>query len=211
MNASTNWSDIINEYDKVQSKTFKEFLDEERKRYEGCLDIYPLEQKIFRCFNYFNIEDTKVVILGQDPYHGPNQATGLCFDINKSGGGRYPPSLRNIEKVLGKTPDFEAWAHQGVLLLNTALTVVQGNAGSHIKYWKPFTQHVVNQINQLCDNVIFIVWGAFAMKIVELVDAEKHRILISSHPSPLSYTKQLKGHPAFKDSDIFNKITTINW
>ena len=211
MSVNTNWSDIISGYDKIQSKTFKEFLDEERKRYEGCLDIYPLEQNIFRCFNYFNIEDTKVVILGQDPYHGPNQATGLCFDINKACGCRYPPSLRNIEKVLGKTPDFEAWAHQGVLLLNTALTVVQGNAGSHIKYWKPFTQHVVNKINQLCDNVVFIVWGAFAMKMVEFVDTEKHRILISSHPSPLSYTKPLKGYPAFKDSDIFNKIKTVNW
>ena len=119
--------------------------------------------------------------------------------------------MRNIEKVLGKKPDFESWAKQGVLLLNSSLTVLQGNAGSHMKYWLPFTKHIIDTINTTCNNVVFIVWGAFALKQTENIDTNKHTVFISSHPSPLSCRKQLKNYPSFMDSDVFNTIKTINW
>ena len=122
MEIITNWKAIINNYDIKQDYPFEKFINGEKEKFEGLLEIYPIKDNIFRCFNYFNIEDTKIVIIGQDPYHGPNQATGLCFDINLESGCKYPPSLRNIEKVLGKKPNFEEWASKGVLLLNSSLT-----------------------------------------------------------------------------------------
>ena len=209
MFTKTDWNETIKTFDDAQKIKFDEYVRTEREKFEGHLEIYPTDANIFRCFNYFNIKDTKVVILGQDPYHGENQATGLCFDINDD--CKYPPSLRNIEKVLGKKPDFESWAKQGVLLLNSSLTVLQGNAGSHIKYWLPFTKHIIDKINTTCDNVVFIVWGAFALKQTENVDTNKHTVFISSHPSPLSCNKQLKDYPSFMDSDVFNTINAINW
>ena len=199
---TTNWLDIISEYDKNQKEKFTYFLDQD-------VTIYPKTKNIFKCFNYFDIENTKIVILGQDPYHGPNQATGLCFDINDN--CKYPPSLRNISKVLGKKPDFNSWAEQGVLLLNTSLTVIEKTPGSHIKYWKPFTKYIITKINQICNNVTFILWGAHALKHIEYIDLKKHNIFISSHPSPLSCFKNLKEHPSFMTSDIFNKIECIDW
>jgi len=211
MEIITNWKAIINNYDNKQDCQFKKFINGEKEKFEGLLEIYPIEQNIFRCFNYFNIEDTKIVIIGQDPYHGPNQATGLCFDINLESGCKYPPSLRNIEKILGKKPNFEDWASKGVLLLNSSLTVLQGKPGSHLKYWLPFTKHIINTISDTCKNITFIVWGAFALKLIDNVDKNKHNIYISSHPSPFSYMKQLREYPAFIESDIFNKVDTIEW
>lgn len=204
---TTNWKLLIEDYDDAQSIKYREFLASERQRNE----VYPEDCAIFRCFNYFDIEDTKVVIVGQDPYHGPNQATGLCFDIGDISRCRYPPTLRNITKALGKEPDFEAWARQGVLLLNASLSVARGKPGSHLKYWQPFTKYIIDAINNRGSGVTFVVWGAFALKQVEHVDATKHRIMISSHPSPLSFSKQLRNYPAFKDSDVFDKIKEINW
>ena len=213
MDLHTNWSDIIQKYDDTQTVKFDDFYKQQLVIHSsvGVLDIYPNKKDIFRCFKYFNIEDTKIVIIGQDPYHGPQQATGLCFDINKNSTCKYPPSFKNIEKVLGKKADFESWANQGVLLLNSALTVVQCRPGSHIKYWLPFTKYIIDTINKKCENVIFIVWGAFALKLVEKVDTNKHTIFVSSHPSPLSCNKNLKSYPAFIKSDIFNKINKIQW
>lgn len=205
---TTDWKDIIQTYDDGQEVKFNDFIDKETNK--SVFNVYPSRENIFRCFNYFNIQDTKVVILGQDPYHGSNQATGLCFDINEN--CKHPPSLRNIEKVLGKKPDFDSWAKQGALLLNTSLSVLQGKPGSHMKYWQPFTKEIISIINNKCSDVIFIVWGAFALKLVdENVDKTKHTIFISSHPSPFSYYRKLRQYPAFIDSDIFNKVNIIDW
>ena len=210
-NINTNWKNIIEDFDKNQIKHFEEFIKEEREKYKNNLEIYPPDNKIFRCFTYFNIEKTKVVLIGQDPYHGKNQATGLCFDINIKSNCKYPPSLLNIEKLLNKTPNFENWAKQGVLLLNCSLSVLQGKPGSYLKYWLPFTKFIINKINNECNNIIFIIWGAFALSLCELINQNKHTIYISSHPSPLSCYKKLKNYPSFNESDIFNKITNINW
>ena len=134
----------------------------------------------------------------------------MCFDINDN--CKYPPSLRNIEKVLGKKPNFDNWAKQGVLLLNASLSVLQGKPGSHMKYWLPFTKEIISIINNKCSNIIFIVWGAFALKLVdENVDKTKHKIYVSSHPSPFSCNKKLRQYPAFIDSDIFYKVNVIDW
>jgi len=211
MEVSTNWQEVIEKYNKGQILKFEKFIDKEIKTFDGVLDVFPRKEKIFRCFSYFNIEDTKVVIIGQDPYHGPNQATGLCFDIDETSGCKYPPSLRNIENVLGKKPNFEEWAKKGVLLLNASLSVLQGKAGSHLNYWIPFTKYIINILNQKCDNLIFIVWGAFALDLIKDVNKEKHNIHISSHPSPFSYMKKLRQYPSFEESDVFNKITKIEW
>ena len=208
MNINTNWSKVIGEYDEIQEHKFDDFYKETLKL-NNSLNIYPTSDNIFRCFKYFDIENTKVVILGQDPYHGPNQATGLCFEAGTE--GKYPPSLRNIEKELGKKVDFESWCKQGVLLLNSSLTVVQGKPGSHMKYWMPFTKYIINIINNKCPKVEFIVWGAFALKLVENIDTEKHLLHISSHPSPLSFKKKLKNFPSFSNSKVFSKINNINW
>ena len=211
ININTNWKNIIEDFDKNQKKRFEEFIKEEREKYKNNLEIYPPDNKIFRCFSYFNIENTKVVLIGQDPYHGKNQATGLCFDIDIKSNCKYPPSLLNIEKLLSKKPNFEDWAQQGILLLNSSLSVLKGKPRSHLKYWLPFTKFIINKINDKCNNIIFIIWGAFALSLCELIDVNKHTIYISSHPSPLSCYKKLKNYPSFNESDIFNKITNINW
>ena len=140
---TTDWKEIINTYDNSQEIKFTEFINSEISKFDDLLGVYPSKENIFKCFSYFNIQETKVVLLGQDPYHSPNQATGLCFDINDN--YKYPPSLRNIEKALGKKPDFDNWANQGVLLLNASLSVLQGKPGSHMKYWLPFTKEVLVQ------------------------------------------------------------------
>ena len=125
------------------------------------------------------------------------------FDINDN--CKYPPSLRNIEKVLGKKPNFDNWANQGVLLLNASLSVLQGKPGSHMKYWLPFTKEIISTINNKCNNVIFIVWGAFALKLVEEnVDSTKHTVYISLILHHF-HVKKLRQYP-FIDSDIFNKV-----
>ena len=211
MEVSTNWQEIIEKYNKHQILKFEQFIDKELKTFDGVLSVFPKKEKIFRCFNYFNIEETKVVLIGQDPYHGPNQATGLCFDIDEESDCKYPPSLKNIEKVLGKKPNFEEWARKGVLLLNASLSVLESKAGSHLNYWTPFTKYIINILNTRCDNLIFIVWGAFALDLVKDVDVNKHQIHISSHPSPFSYSKKLRNYPSFESSDVFNKITEIDW
>lgn len=211
MEVSTNWQHVIEKYNNRQILKFEQFINREIKKFDGFLDIFPKKEKILRCFNYFNIEDTKIVIIGQDPYHGPNQATGLCFDIDEKSGCKYPPSLRNIENVLGKKPNFEEWAKKGVLLLNASLSVIQGKAGSHLDYWMPFTKYIIDYLNGNCDKLIFIVWGAFALDLVKNINKEKHEIYISSHPSPFSYSKKLRQYPSFEDSNIFNKVNIIDW
>lgn len=154
---------------------------------------YPKEKDIFAAFDHCTFDKTKVVIIGQDPYHGSNQANGLCFSVKDD--IRHPPSLINIfkeiETDIGKpypaSGNLERWANQGVLLLNATLTVRAQQAASHQnKGWEVFTDSVIHLISKEKDGVLFMLWGGFAMKKVKLIDTSKHHILTSGHPSPLS-------------------------
>ncbi|KAI9302945.1 uracil-DNA glycosylase-like protein [Cunninghamella echinulata] len=184
--------------------------------------IYPPENEIYSWSNYTPPSNVKIVIIGQDPYHGPGQAHGLCFSVKK--GVPPPPSLVNMYKALEKDyPDFKKpnhgylanWAKQGVLLLNTSLTVRKSNAASHSgKGWEEFTDAVINYINEKKSNVVFLLWGSHAQKKGAKINKSKHLILKSVHPSPLS------AHRGFFDCQHFKKANefleskgrpTINW
>ena len=177
------------------------------------LTIFPKLENIFKCFTYFEPNNTKVVLLGQDPYHGPNQATGLCFGVNNN---NIPPSLKNIAKELKndlnlelKDYSLENWAKQGILLLNASLSVIQSKPGSQMKLWNHFTDFIINELNNCEHKIIFVAWGAFAHNKLKNINLNKHNIIISSHPSPLSVFKQYKNYPAFNNSKPFSKINEI--
>ena len=223
-----SWSKIIAKYDidaKVSTQKILEFIDTKREIFKDNLEIFPSNANIFRCFDFCDISDIKVVIIGQDPYHGPNQATGLCFAVNN--GTKVPPSLRNIINELKSDvgvelvdTSFEQWARQGVLLLNASLTVIQGQAASQMKLWMDFTDYIISELNNQ-DRIVFVAWGAFAHnKLKDRVDTNKHTMIVSSHPSPLSCYKNYGVYPQFKDSKPFSKINQklkenrkeqINW
>jgi uracil-DNA glycosylase len=177
------------------------------------LTIFPKVENIFKCFTYFEPNNTKIVLLGQDPYHGPNQATGLCFGVNNN---NIPPSLRNIAKELKNDLDLELkdyslenWAKQGILLLNASLSVIQSKPNSQMKLWNHFTDFIINELNNCEHAIIFVAWGAFAHNKLKNINLNKHNIIISSHPSPLSVFKQYKNYPAFSGSKPFSKINEI--
>ena len=177
------------------------------------LTIFPKVENIFKCFTYFEPNNTKIVLLGQDPYHGPNQATGLCFGVNNN---NIPPSLRNIAKELKNDLDLELkdyslenWAKQGILLLNASLSVIQSKPSSQMKLWNHFTDFIINELNNCEHAIIFVAWGAFAHNKLKNINLNKHNIIISSHPSPLSVFKQYKNYPAFSGSKPFSKINEI--
>jgi uracil-DNA glycosylase len=199
------WIAQYPEIEKIES-----FLKKEKQTLEEDLDIFPEEQNIFRCFNYFDITKTKVVILGQDPYHTKGCATGLCFGVPND--KKIPPSLRNIKKELledvGKKltdTTLEEWAKQGVLLMNTAFTVREKSAASHMKIWKPFTKYIVDLLKKRNPDIVWVAWGAFANNMIG--DVEKK--IVSSHPSPLSYKKKYKVYPMFYGSKPFSKINAL--
>lgn len=177
------------------------------------LTIFPKIENIFKCFTYFEPNNTKVVLLGQDPYHGPNQATGLCFGVNNN---NIPPSLKNIAKELKndlnlilKDYSLENWAKQGILLLNASLSVIQSKPGSQMKLWNHFTDFIINELNNCNHKIIFVAWGAFAHNKLKNVDLNKHSMVISSHPSPLSVFKPYKNFPSFNNSKPFSKINEL--
>ena len=185
-----SWKNILqNEFEKPYFKDLTSFVNNEYENYQ----CYPKEKDIFAAFDFCTFDNLKVVIIGQDPYHGPNQANGLCFSVKD--GITHPPSLINIFKEitadLGKeypqSGNLEKWAKQGVLLLNATLTVREHEAGSHQKQgWERFTDEVIKQISKEKESVIFLLWGGFAKKKTKLIDNTKHHILDSGHPSPLS-------------------------
>jgi len=185
-----SWKKVLQpEFEKPYFKDLTNFV---RNAY-STTTCHPKGSKIFSAFDFCKLDDLKVVILGQDPYHGPNQANGLCFSV--SDGIPHPPSLINIfkeiETDLGipypKSGNLEPWAKQGVLLLNATLTVESGKAGSHHKQgWETFTDQVIKSISENKENVIFLLWGGFAKKKIKLIDTTKHHVLTSGHPSPLS-------------------------
>lgn len=187
----SSWLDVLqDEFDKPYMVNLKQFLAAQKD--EGKI-IYPAGSNWFAAFNHTPFDQVKVVILGQDPYHGPNQAHGLCFSVLP--GISIPPSLRNmyqeLQADLGATaPDHGClthWAQQGVLLLNATLTVEQGNAGAHQgQGWEQFTDRAVQALNEQREGLIFLLWGSYAQKKGAFIDTSKHRVLKAPHPSPLS-------------------------
>ena len=173
-------------------------------------EIYPEKRDIFSALNYTDFENVKVVIMGQDPYHGPGQAHGLSFSVPK--GIKVPPSLKNIYKELHDDVGapiadhgfLESWAKQGVLLLNSVLTVEAGKAGSHQKIgWQKFTDFIISKVNDELDGVVFILWGSYAQKKAKDICKEKHLILESAHPSPLSSYRGFFGSKPFSKANAF--------
>ncbi len=176
----------------------------------GSHEIYPPENLIFNAFNKCSFEEVNVVIIGQDPYHGPGQANGLCFSVNDE--VRHPPSLKNIFKEikedLGKpipvNGNLERWAKQGVLLLNATLTVRANTAGSHQKHgWEEFTDEVIKKLSEEKEKIVFILWGAYAQKKGALIDASRHIVLKSAHPSPFSAYNGFFGNKHFSKTNDY--------
>lgn len=195
----------------------KNFLVDEKKNYK----IYPPGSEIFSAFNYTPFDKVKVVILGQDPYHGAGQANGLCFSVKE--GIPHPPSLRNIFKELNqdlgfpipKSGNLEKWARQGVLLLNATLTVRANQAGSHQNQgWERFTDKVIFSLSEINEHLVFILWGKYAQNKELLIDGSKHFIIKSAHPSPFSADRGFFGSKPFsKANDYLAKqnISPIDW
>ena len=199
---------------------FSELVQFVKIEYENHT-VYPPGKKIFNAFNHCSFDDVRVVIIGQDPYHGPGQANGLCFSV--SDGIRKPPSLLNIFKELhadlGKpvpeSGNLERWADQGVLLLNATLTVRAHKAGSHQKKgWDDFTDSVIRLVSNQKENVVFILWGAYAQKKGEVIDRSKHHIISSAHPSPFAADRGFFGSKPFSRANAYlteKGKQTIDW
>lgn len=185
-----NWKDqLAEEFNADYFKQLKEFLVQEKNQYE----IYPPGKDIFSAFNYTSFDNVKVVIIGQDPYHGKGQAHGLCFSVPD--GIKPPPSLVNIFKEINSDlglpipshGNLTHWTEQGVLLLNATLTVRANQAGSHQnKGWETFTDAVIRKISDQKDRVVFLLWGRYAQNKAQLIDSDEHIILKAAHPSPFS-------------------------
>ncbi|GMN89766.1 uracil-DNA glycosylase [Francisella sciaenopsi] len=215
-----NWSDVLAaEKQKDYFKAILEFLASETK--SGKI-IFPNKADIFNAFKYTEFDNLKVVILGQDPYHNYNQAHGLAFSVEQ--GVEVPPSLRNIYKELErsisgfKAPNhgcLTSWAQQGVFLLNTTLTVEAHKANSHKDIgWEIFTDTVIQKISDNKTNVVFMLWGSHARKKKNLIDATKHLILESSHPSPLSVYRGFEGCDHFVKANQYltlKGLDIIDW
>jgi len=185
-----SWKKILTpEFEKPYFKDLTAFIKSEYQQHT----CYPKGEEIFSAFNHCAFDAVKVVIIGQDPYHGPNQANGLCFSVHD--GIKHPPSLINIFKELEtdlgipypQSGNLEKWAKQGVLLLNATLTVRAHEAGSHQKKgWEIFTDAVIKQISNQKEQVVFLLWGGYAKKKGAKIDKERHQVFTSGHPSPLS-------------------------
>jgi len=214
-----SWKSLLNEeFEKPYFRQLTNFVREEYNHHT----CFPKGQDVFAAFDHSPLENTKVVIIGQDPYHGPGQANGLCFSVSER--IPHPPSLINIfkelENDLGKpypqSGNLEHWADQGVLLLNATLTVRAHQAGSHQnKGWEIFTDAVIQSVSASKQGLVFLLWGGYAKKKTVLIDREKHYILSSGHPSPLSANRGLWfGNKHFsKTNALLQKQgkTPINW
>ena len=215
---SPTWKQrLSHEFEKDYFLKLTDFVREEYKHHT----IYPPGREIFRAFDCCDFDNVKVVIIGQDPYHGPGQANGLCFSVRD--GIRMPPSLVNIFKEiqqdLGKpfppNGDLERWARQGVLLLNATLTVRASSAGSHqSKGWEEFTDSVIKTISDEKGHVVFLLWGAYAQKKGEIIDRKKHYVLMSAHPSPFSADRGFFGCRHFSKANEYLRskgLKEIDW
>lgn len=211
-------SQLIDEFSKPYMQALSAFLQQEKKAQKV---IYPKGDEIFKAFELTPFEAVKVVILGQDPYHGPNQAHGLCFSVKP--GVKIPPSLLNIYKELKHdlniapvTHGFlESWAKQGVLLLNSVLTVEEGLAASHQgKGWELFTDQVIAKLNARDKPIIFVLWGNYAQRKGQLIDKNRHVVLQSAHPSPLSASRGFLGNKHFSTINSLleaHQMKPIQW
>lgn len=215
-----SWRDLLGE--EKQRPYFKQIIEFVRSERDNGKVIFPPQQDVFNAFKSTSFDDVKVVILGQDPYHGEGQAHGLCFSVLP--GVKVPPSLKNIYKELHQDiegfqiPDhgyLQSWAEQGVLLLNTVLTVEQGKAHSHAKIgWETFTDTVIKILSQHKKGLVFLLWGGHAQKKGQFIDRTAHHVLTSTHPSPLSAHRGFLGCGHFSQTN--NLLETqgqvpINW
>ena len=215
---SESWKPLLKEeFSKPYFRNLADFVREEYRNYK----IYPPGSQIFNAFDRCSFEQLKVVIIGQDPYHGPGQANGLCFSVADD--IRVPPSLVNIFKEirddLGKAipenGNLERWAKQGVLLLNATLTVRSNTPGSHQnKGWEEFTDSVIKLISDRKTNIVFMLWGAYAQRKGEIIDQSKHLVLASPHPSPFSANRGFFGNRHFsKTNDYLSEkgFSPVDW
>lgn len=213
-----NWKiHLADEFEKPYFKTLTSFVKQEYQTQQ----IYPPGKHIFNAFNFCPFNEVKVVIIGQDPYHGPGQAHGLCFSVMND--TKIPPSLRNIFKEINQdvgteipsSGNLERWAKQGVLLLNATLTVRDGQAASHQKKgWETFTDAAIKSLAEKREGIVFLLWGAYAQKKAEMIDSKKHLILKSVHPSPLSASRGFFGNHHFTRTNTYlseNGKSTIIW
>ena len=208
---------LSSEFEKDYMRKLSLFLKEEKK----TKTIYPSGSKIFNAFNLTPFSKVKVVILGQDPYHGPNQANGLSFSVNKS--FPIPPSLKNIFKELyddlgiqpPNTGCLERWSNQGVLLLNTCLTVEKGKPGSHRNIgWERFTDYVLSKLSENKKNIVYLLWGKQAQEKAKIINGTNNMIIMSAHPSPYSANYGFFGSKPFSKANNFlidTNQTKINW
>jgi uracil-DNA glycosylase len=209
---------LASEFQQPYMQQLREFLLQQKQ--QGRV-IYPASKHIFNAFNSTPLNQVKVVILGQDPYHGPGQAHGLCFSVLP--GVPAPPSLQNMFKELQRDLQLpipphgclQSWADQGVLLLNATLTVEQGQAGSHQgRGWETFTDRAIQLVNEQCEGVVFLLWGSYAQKKGQFIDARRHLVLKSPHPSPLSAHRGFIGNGHFSKANdylVSRGKTPIDW
>jgi uracil-DNA glycosylase len=218
-----SWKMVLcDEFDKPYMNELRRFLQGQKRSRKV---IYPPGRRIFAALDLTPLPRVKVVIIGQDPYHGPDQAHGLCFSVRT--GVPQPPSLINIFKEinseLGSEQDqldetcgcLEPWAAQGVLLLNSVLTVERGRAASHRdRGWETFTDRVVDVLNTQCEHLVFLLWGSYAQKKGEIVDRQRHCVLTAPHPSPLSAHRGFFGCDHFRQANTYlraNGATPVDW
>lgn len=214
-----SWKEALRkEFEQPYMRSLGEFLRAEKAA--GKV-IYPPGPLIFNALNSTPLDKVRVVIIGQDPYHGPGQAHGLCFSVQP--GVPAPPSLQNIFKELKRDLNIDIpahgclqhWAEQGVLLLNTSLTVEQANAGAHAdKGWQYFTDKVIEVVNAQCPHLVFLLWGSHAQGKARLIDATRHLVLKSAHPSPLSAYRGFLGNGHFSRANKFlqqHGLAPIDW
>jgi uracil-DNA glycosylase len=210
--------ELLDEFEKDYMLQLRTFLIREKKNRKI---IYPAGNEIFNALNLTPFDKVKVVILGQDPYHGPNQAHGLCFSVKT--GVPQPPSLKNIfqeiQSDLGLQPPNHGclthWSEQGVLLLNSVLTVEKSKAGSHQgKGWELFTDKIIEKLNHKKSGIVFLLWGSYAQKKGQYIDQQKHLVLTSPHPSPLSAHRGFFGNRQFSNANLYLKNQSkpeIDW
>lgn len=214
-----SWQPLLApEFELEYMRELRRFLNAEKAAGKS---IFPAEKNIFNALNATDFANVKVVILGQDPYHGVGQSHGLCFSVQE--GVAIPPSLRNIYKELAQdlgiapavSGNLQSWAKQGVLLLNAVLTVESAMAGSHQgKGWEHFTDRIVTLLNDRRDNIVFLLWGNYAQKKGAMIDRSRHLVLESVHPSPLSASRGFFGNHHFSKTNAYlneHQKTPIDW
>lgn len=217
----TSWKEaLLGEFDKPYMRKLREFLVAEKKAHKR---VYPKGKEIFNALDLTPVDKVRVVIIGQDPYHGSDQAHGLCFSVRP--GVQCPPSLLNIFQEIKDDLSVSCippgrgclhpWARQGVLLLNSVLTVVDGRAGSHQgRGWETFTDRIVEVVNNQCDSVVFLLWGSYAQRKGSIVDRQRHLVLSAPHPSPLSAHRGFFGCRHFSRANDYladRGLQPIDW